>query len=152
LGFFVLKKVGVDQILLLDAENANLMEDRSVRVTENGYFTCSGQYIHRLITNAPAGMVVDHENRFKWDNRVDNLVIKTQKNNMRNRSRNSNNRTGVTGVVYIPRDNTYQARINDDTGKVLTANYGVKTHGVDGALDQATNKRKRWEEEFGYKE
>jgi hypothetical protein len=42
-------------------------------------------YMHRLIMNPPAGMVVDHANGNRWDNRRGNLRVCTQAENLRNR-------------------------------------------------------------------
>jgi len=43
-----------------------------------------GCYIHRYITNAPEGMVVDHLNGDKADNRLANLRVCTQSENLLN--------------------------------------------------------------------
>lgn len=40
--------------------------------------------MHRVITNAPKGMVVDHINRVRNDNRKENLRVVSQKENMQN--------------------------------------------------------------------
>lgn len=53
--------------------------------------------LHRLIMNCPKGMVVDHINRDKLDNRVENLRICTQAQNSYNHARQSKNR--YKGVV-----------------------------------------------------
>lgn len=43
-------------------------------------------YLHRFIMNAPKGMVVDHINRLREDNRRSNLRICTKSQNNRNSS------------------------------------------------------------------
>ncbi len=44
-----------------------------------------GVFMHRLIMNAPPGLVVDHSNGNKWDNRRGNLRLCTSGQNGRNR-------------------------------------------------------------------
>lgn len=54
---------------------------------------------------------LDHVNRDWQDNRIDNLRIASQEENMRNRGRQRNNTTGYKGVSFIRRDKRYQAKI-----------------------------------------
>jgi hypothetical protein len=56
--------------------------------------------MHRLVTNAPKGKVVDHRNYNDQDNRKFNLRICTQKENKRNYSDNQNNKSGRKGVRW----------------------------------------------------
>jgi hypothetical protein len=44
--------------------------------------------------------IVDHYNRNKFDNRKENLIITTKKNNCINKSIQSNNKSGFVGVRY----------------------------------------------------
>lgn len=57
------------------------------------------RWMHRLITNAPDGMDVDHKNHDTLDNTRDNLSVVTHQINGFNRAgANSNSSTGVRGV------------------------------------------------------
>lgn len=60
--------------------------------------------LHRFLTGAPRGMVVDHINGDGTDCRRNNMRVCTQRQNTRNRTRLcKNNTTGVTGV-YLKKD------------------------------------------------
>jgi hypothetical protein len=54
--------------------------------------------MHRLITNAPAGVEIDHINCRPLDNRKKNLRFSTRSQNMANRDKQSNNTSGYKGV------------------------------------------------------
>jgi hypothetical protein len=75
--------------------------------------------IHRLITNAPRGMVVDHINHNPLDNRLENLRVCTNQENMRNRGLVSNNTSGYTGVCWVKASCKWIARITV-SGKLMT--------------------------------
>ena len=60
--------------------------------------------LHRLITNAPSNLVVDHINGDTLDNRKANLRICTNKENCWNQSLRKNNKTGFKGVLIEKRN------------------------------------------------
>jgi hypothetical protein len=63
------------------------------------YVMVSGRhYLHRLITGAGRGELVDHINRDRADNRHVNLRIVGHKESVENRGLNRNNTTGIKGV------------------------------------------------------
>jgi len=75
--------------------------------------------LQRFIMNPPAGMVVDHINGDKYDNRRENLRVCTQRQNTLNRKYESN--TGFAGVsLSIRGGKTYcRARFYNKDGKTL---------------------------------
>jgi len=62
--------------------------------------------LHRLVVNAPEGMVVDHLNGNKLDNRASNLRICTQKENTQNRK-------GTKGYAWDKAKNKWVVRYRD---------------------------------------
>lgn len=72
------------------------------------------QYLlHRIIWllhtgNDPFPYEIDHINRIRNDNRIDNLQLVTKQDNLKNRGLNSNNKTGYPGVSK--RRNRYKAQ------------------------------------------
>jgi hypothetical protein len=57
--------------------------------------------MHRFITNCPDGLVVDHINHVRHDNRKANLRIVTMKENGQNHGKlRTDNTSGFRGVSY----------------------------------------------------
>lgn len=75
-----------------------------------------GKYclMHRLILNPPKGKMCDHIDGNKLNNTKKNLRIATNKENLRNRSKQKNNTTGYKGVHFCKARNKYQAQITID--------------------------------------
>jgi hypothetical protein len=72
---------------------------------------------HRLIWAfhfgvIPAGMQIDHINGIGFDNRLENLRLATNTENLQNIGKHCNSTTGVKGVHWHKRDNKYQANIS----------------------------------------
>ena len=57
---------------------------------------------------------LDHINHVKADNRITNLRIATQRENIRNMSMSSRNTTGYTGVSFNKRAKKYEAYVKVD--------------------------------------
>lgn len=72
----------------------------------------SSIYFHReLLGNIRPGLVVDHINHNGLDNRLENLRICTQQENMRNQAKHSDNKSGVKGVHWRDDVNKWRAEI-----------------------------------------
>jgi hypothetical protein len=73
--------------------------------------------MHRVITNAPSGMQVDHINGNGLDNRMENLRVCTGQENIRNQALRKDNTTGYKGVT--PHKKKYRAQIYVNGNKIL---------------------------------
>lgn len=106
--------------------------------------------VHRIIYLLAYGSidslkVIDHTNGIKTDNRISNLRLVTQFENMRNKRIMSNNITGVSGVCYHKSSNSYRASIKLQY-KRLSKNFSINKYGEEQALRLATEWRKQQEE------
>ena len=67
--------------------------------------------LHRLITGAKKGEYVDHINGDTLDNRLCNLRICSNADNIRNGRVRTNNKSGFSGVFYDKNDGKWLAKI-----------------------------------------
>lgn len=69
-------------------------------------------YLHRFVTNAPLGLMVDHGNHDGLDDRRSNLKVCTHAQNMLNRKGAAANSTsGFRGVDWYSHRNKWRARV-----------------------------------------
>ena len=102
--------------------------------------------IHRLITEAPKGMHVDHINGNPLDNRKSNLRICTHAENQRNRGANKNNTSGYKGVSWHKRNKKWACQIKHNYKKIHVGNYATPEEAA-RAYDA---KAKEFQGEFAY--
>lgn len=116
-----------DVIVLLDAENVDLVSSYQWAVGIHGYVTSGAGkrqiLLHRLVADAGNGCIVDHVNRNKLDNRRSNLRICTCQQNMFNREQQANNQSGYKGVCQT-KDGLWQAQIQYCGRAVYLGRYG----------------------------
>jgi hypothetical protein len=95
---------------------------------------------HMNVIDCPEGMVRDHINRNRLDNRKCNLRIVSMEVNARNTSLNKNNTTGYKGVTRPSSDNKFHAQIS----------VGNKTYhlGRFDTAEEAYQARLRGEEKY----
>lgn len=91
-------------------------------------------YMHRLINKTPKGMLTDHRNGNKLDNRRENLRTCTFAQNNANSKKRPDNTSGVKGVVWHKRMQKWQAQISVGGKCVYLGMYDDK--------DEACNARR----------
>lgn len=88
---------------IFDLDDYELIKDYCWNI-HHGYVSSNAgdknKLMHRLITCCPEGMVVDHINRNRSDNRRSNLRICTINENGKNQSKRSCNKSGIIGVYF----------------------------------------------------
>lgn len=95
--------------------------------------------LHRLIMNCPEGMVVDHLNGDKLDNRKCNLRICTQRENV-------NNRHNVKGYCYDKAKKKYMVRYNRKYyGRYETEEEAIRAYQLAcSGVEYKTTRRKNY--------
>jgi hypothetical protein len=91
-------------VVKIDAEDVKLLEGRTLNKVAKRYYgtKINGKLVllHRLITNCPKGMLVDHLNNDSKDNTRSNLkVCNTQQNN-RNQNNKYVSKSGIRNVNW----------------------------------------------------
>ena len=94
--------------------------------------------MHRLITDAKKGDVVDHKNGITMDNRGSNLRITDSMNNARNRKTRSDNKSGVPGVRFNTNSGCWYASYNTGGKRVHIGTYKTKEEAVAARLAVVT--------------
>ena len=80
--------------------------------------------MHRLLINPPAGLVVDHINGNRLDNRRENLRLCTQSQNLGNSGINSTNKSGIKGVCYCSQTGKWKAYLSLDGKQHWLGRFG----------------------------
>lgn len=101
---------------------------------------CKSVQLHRLITDCPDGMQVDHLNNNTLDNRLCNLKIATHSENQFNRSgAQANNKTsGVRGVAWHKRSGKWSASFQKNGERVYLGHF-ENVNEAKKALDSKRN-------------
>lgn len=134
------------QEVIFDIENLEKVSAHAWFIDSLGYpSTGIGREnirMHRFfVEDVQDGMVIDHINRNKMDNRVKNLRICTQKENVHNSTIRKNNTSGVPGVFFDKRAGRWRAQIYEN---------GKSKHiGIYDAYEDAVAARKKAEKEMG---
>jgi len=95
---------------------------RVLRKTEFGWLRTV--YLHRVIMNAPKGLLVDHRNNNGLDNRRENLRLATHSQNMINRPKTKSKTTSrFVGVYFQKNRGKWAARINYQKNQIWLGRF-----------------------------
>jgi hypothetical protein len=96
--------------------------------------------------DCPDGMDVDHKNHNKFDNRKSNLRIVNRSQNMMNKSKRSDNTSGVTGIRFNKDINKWTATINENK----KYHYLGSFDNIEDAIQARINAEKKYFGEYRY--
>jgi len=124
-AIFVNPNCGISEVLISTADIGKADKFPGtwrIQKTQAETFYCLGSVtksnkastyrLHRWITNAPIGKVVDHINHNTLDNRRENLRVVTHSENSQNRKgADTDSRCGIRGVSWHKHNNKWQAAL-----------------------------------------
>ena len=123
-----------------DWEDFNIIKDYcwSEHINDAGYHILRAYDKDTKSVVTMAGVLgckgYDHKNRNPLDNRKENLRIATQKENTRNKSKQKNNTSGVTGVGYMKKNNMWRARIAYNDNQIYLGLFENKNDAIKARL------------------
>jgi len=122
-------KIGItdyNEEFYYDIADASLIEQYSWYFDKDGYVVArinkKGVKLHKLITNTDYKTKVDHKNKHRYDNRRINLRQATNSQNGMNIDIRKDNTSGVTGVGWSKKYESWRARITYE-GKEIHLGY-----------------------------
>lgn len=80
-------------------------------------------YMHRLITDAPVGVDIDHINRNPADNRRSNLRVVSRSVNLRNSGPMRTNSSGIRGVYWNKKDRRWHAQTSHNDRMIYLGQF-----------------------------
>lgn len=138
------------KVAIIDTAMVRFVDDHLWHLGFDGYPRAlvdgTNMYLHRvLFGRTDRGIVIDHINHNKLDNRLSNLRAVTHKQNMRNISMSRKNTSGHLGVHWDSRRQKWVAQISNGE------NHQRKTLWLGAFKDikEAINARKLAEKEYG---
>ena len=134
-----------------DNKTRELLSERVWCLHSHGYvYHCIVKFFHQNYLNYEQGLVCDHVNRLKYDNRQGNLRVITQQQNCRNRTKVATNTSGKQGVSFHIGKQSWRAEIVDNDGDKISKSFSINLYGDAEAKQMAIDQRLAWEEEYEY--
>ena len=145
--YYVIMYTSKGEPFFVDLEDFWKVKDICWSKNEDNYIV-SGVYgqkqicLNRYIMDCPDDKIVDHKNgeESKNNNCKYNLRICTYQENMMNRKINVNNKSGVTGVFYLKRENKWVAQIKYNKKNIRLGYFKN--------FDDAVDARKKAEDKY----
>lgn len=85
----------------------------------------------------PGELEIDHINRVRSDDRIENLRLATRAENNRSQNLRKDNKTGYKGVSWIEWKQQYLVQINDDTGRPIKLGWFASLNEAAAAYEKA---------------
>ena len=157
--YYIIKLTNDEWMIAEDCQKTRkLLKKYCWRTSQRGYARTnvgkSTKQWHQLYFNYEDGLVADHINNKKIDNRIDNIRIVLASENNQNRTVRSNNTSGKQGVSYYINKRTtlhyWRVKITDNNKKRIYKLFSVKNLGENEAKRQAIEYRKKLEIQYGY--
>lgn len=135
--------INIPQGFLIDSEDYSLIFGRSVALAGKGYVVVTARnkkekfhYLHRAVMSAPRGLMVDHINGDKLDNRKSNLRLVTRSQNQTNSMKQRSCGSKYKGVYLDKRRALFASEITVE-GKRKFLGYFVHEKRAAIAYDRA---------------
>lgn len=152
------EKIGIgftskNEEFYFDLEDYEKIKDICWHVGGNGYIISSKTttqnhrlYLHRIVTDCPNEMYVDHINGVITDNRKSNLRIVNKSQNAMNSKIYSNNSSGVTGVCWNSDISKWTSHIKINYKRIILGHFENK----DDAILARKEAEQKYFGEFAY--
>ena len=116
---------------IIDLDDVDKVKD--IRWSFDGRYVRSSNKkikLHRFVIDAPKNKIIDHINHNVLDNRKNNLRICTQNDNVKNKSKQINNTSGVTGVSWYKKYEKWRVRIQVNNKDILIGYFDDKEEAI----------------------
>lgn len=111
-------------VALVSPEDLPILADSLWCTHKRGYIQSGGRKLHRLVVNAPDGVLVDHKNHDKADCRKSNLRLATDAQSVRNRRKLRRSGKPASPYIGVYRNGAgWIARICIDGRRVSVGTY-----------------------------
>ena len=140
--------------IIIDTDDIEKVKNYTWRINSNGYAVTEYRestnktkriQMHRLINNTPKGLITDHINHNRIDNRKLNLRTCNKSQNAMNKIKHMGKTSKIKGVSYDKRDDLWKCTISKE-GKRIVKYF----HSEEEAIKERKRLEKEMFKEFNY--